>query len=366
MKKCNVLLITPCNSIGGEELSTLSLVKELKRRGYNVYILLGSNKMLEEFKDSATEVVVNPVVGSRNIRGVIQGAFLIRKLLKKYHIQIVHSQSVIPTIMGYLAAKGNANKKVKVILHERGIKHYKLVKRLNFIANFIIANSKYEMEKLIKTGFPSKKLTFIHNCYNLPYPKKSEKDRALLAEFHIQDNDFVVGAVGRLVPQKGFEYLLEAAKTVLKKIPNTKFILVGGGELESKLKNFSRTLKIDKNVIFTGPRRDMDKIYSIINIFTLPSLWEPFGNVSLEAMTFGKPVIASEVGGIPEVVEDGVTGILIPPKDSVKLAEVIIYLLKNPEVAKKMREAGRKRVQKYFTPERVGDEVEKVYEHLVS
>lgn len=365
MKKCNVLLITPCKNVGGEELSTLSLSRELKRRGHNVYILLGSNKMLEEFKNSATQVVVNSTVKSRNTLGVIEGAFLIKKLLRKYNIQIIHSQSVIPTIMGYLAAKGNTNKKVKVILHERGIKHYKLVKRLNFIADFIITNSKYEMEKLIKTGFPFKKLTFIHNCYNLPFPENSEKDRGLLAEFHIQNNDFVVGGVGRLVPQKGFEYLLRAAKIVIEKIPNTKFILVGGGELENKLKNLSRALRIDKNVILTGPRRDMNRIYSIMDIFTLPSLWEPFGNVSLEAMAFGKPVIATDVGGIPEVVEDGVTGILIPPKDSGKLAEVIIYLLKNPEIAKKMGEAGRKRVQKYFTPERVGDEVEKVYEHLV-
>ena len=201
MKKYNILLITSSIDIGGEELSTLSLSKELRRRGYNVYVLLSPTPLVAEFKNNATNVIVDRSIKSRNIWGIIRGAFFIGKLLKKYNIQIIHSQSVVPTMIGYLASKIILARKLVVIWHDRGIKHYRLVRILsNFIVDFIIANSRYEMNKLIKMGFTKGKITFIHNCYNLNFPEKINKDHFLLAEFGIQDSDFVIGGVGRLVP----------------------------------------------------------------------------------------------------------------------------------------------------------------------
>jgi glycosyltransferase involved in cell wall biosynthesis len=128
---------------------------------------------------------------------------------------------------------------------------------------------------------------------------------------------------------------------------------------------FCSELGIEGDVIFTGFRRDVERFYSIMDIFVLPSTWEPFGNVLLEAMSFAKPVVATNVGGIPEVVVDEETGFVVPPEDPEALANKIMFLIKNKELCREMGLKGRKKVKEYFTPERLRDEVESVYESLV-
>lgn len=365
MKRYNILFITPRLGIGGEELSTFSLAKEFKRCGHNVYILSTKGPLLSEYIVNSINVTMGPVKG-RKPWHIIKGANFIRRFIKKNNIQIIHSQSVIPTLMSYLAALTLAGKRPQIIWHDRGIKHYMLVKMFfSFMVDFIITNSKYEMNKLIKLGLPKEKITFIHDCYNLRYPILVDKDPNLLTELGIRDNEFIIGTVGRIVAEKGYEYLLEAAKKVIQKIEKVKFVIVGDGPLKSKLENLSSEFGIDENVIFTGFRKDIDRFYLIMDIFILPSIYEQLGDVSLEAMFYRKPVIASRVGGIPEVVIDGESGFLVPSGDSEGIANRILYLLANAEVRQKMGAAGRKRVEAYFTPERVGEEVEKVYEHLV-
>ncbi len=124
-------------------------------------------------------------------------------------------------------------------------------------------------------------------------------------------------------------------------------------------------MKMEKEVTFLGFRRDVERFYSIIDVLACPSLGEALGNVCLEAMAFGKPVVASHVGGIPEVVQDGATGILVPPKDSRGLAQAILRLLSERELANRMGMAGRERVKSAFSQERLIHEVEEIYYLLV-
>jgi glycosyltransferase involved in cell wall biosynthesis len=366
MKKYNILLVSPCLRVGGEELSTLSLAKELKKSGHNVYVMTSGGLMLQEFIVNSVEIILSPIQG-RKPWHILLGAKHIKNIIKKYNIGIVHSQSVIPTVMSCLARFTLFGKKPKIIWHDRGIKNYKpSILFSNFFIDFVIANSKFEMVKLIKKGLRKNKVKYIHNCFNLTFPTEIKKDTKLLKEFGIQSSYFIVGSVGRLVLNKGFEYLLGAAKLVFQKTSNIKFIIIGSGFLENKLKNLSLKYGIEKNVILLGHRRDLDKIYPIMDIFVLPSRDESLGNVSLEAMAFGKPVIASNVGGVPEVVLNDDTGFLVSSGDVRGIADKILLLLKDEHLRKKMGESGRKRVKKYFTPERVCKEVEKVYEYLVN
>ena len=370
MKKYNILLITPHLNIGGEELSTLSLAKGLLKRGHKVYVLSTKGPLLSEYIKNSINVILGPVSG-RKPWDIILGAYFIRKFVKKHNIQVIHAQSIIPTIESYLASKFFGRNKPIIIWHDRGIqeKSYFIVGKLfNSMINFIITNSDYEKNRLISNGLNPKKIRRIHNCFNMSFPHKINKDLSIIKEFKIKPEEFIIGTVRRLHPKKGGHrtFLIAASKILDRSFGKIKFLIVGDGPLRTKLEQFSKELKIEQSVIFTGCRRDVDKIYSIMDIFILPSTWESLGNVLLEAMSFGKPVIATNVGGIPEVVINEKTGFIVPPNDYESITNKTLYLLNNKELRQKMGEAGRKRAEKYFTSERVCDEVEKVYENLVS
>lgn len=121
--------------------------------------------------------------------------------------------------------------------------------------------------------------------------------------------------VGRLVPVKGHTYLIKAIQKVVKVIPEAKFLFVGDGELKSKLSEEIKSYDLQRNIFLLGARSDIATILSCINVFLLPSLNEGFGMVLIEAMAARKPVIATNVGGVPEVIINGTTGILVPPED---------------------------------------------------
>ncbi|MCK5534910.1 glycosyltransferase, partial [bacterium] len=128
----------------------------------------------------------------------------------------------------------------------------------------------------------------------------------------------------------------------------------------------AKKLRITGNVVFTGERSDIPELLSVMDISVLSSLSEGFSNTILESMAAGKPVVATNVGGNPEVVSDNETGILVPPANSQMLAKAMLYLLKNKELAQKMGEAGRKRIEEFFSLKRMTENTEKLYDVLLS
>ena len=363
------MLITRFFAIGGEELSTLSIALELKKRGHRVFWMSSNGPLIEELKRNDVDCL-RANMGKRNILSFIMGTHDIWKFVRLEAIDIIHSQSAVPTIMSFLARLAPLSKSIRILWHDRGLHDisYPIVGQLfNYAADFVITNSNHERGKLLKDGLKPARVRTIHNCLNMPLPSKVAPDHDLVREFKINQKDYIIGTVRRLHPEKGGHYdLLKCAAEVLKDFPKAKFIIIGGGPLETQLRNFASKLNIEDNVIFTGFRRDLEKFYSIMDIFVLPSTWEPLGNVLVEAMAFGKPVVATNVGGIPEVVVDNETGILVPPADPSKLAEALLYLLQNPDIAKRLGEAGKKRVSDYFTIERLADELEEVYSFITS
>ena len=132
---------------------------------------------------------------------------------------------------------------------------------------------------------------------------------------------------------KGHQYLIEGIPAVLKKCPNTSFVFAGRGQLEKELKDQVHRLGLDERVHFLGLRQDVSTILALLDVFVLPSLSEGLSMAILEAMMAGKPVIATRVGGNPEIVLDGETGFLVPPRDSQTLADKLVTLLTNKEQA---------------------------------
>ena len=357
MEKYNVLFITPYLNIGGEELSTIALADGLMKRGHKIYYMSSKGPLVEELINKKIHFSEGRM-NARNIFELKKGVIDIRKMLMEYKIDIIHCSDPHTTVMSYIANKF-VKLNTKIIWHDRRTRFYPLTARMmNLFAEFVITNSNFEKKRLIDNGLSYKKVKTIHNALNIPLPEnellKSKKNDKL-----------VIGIVGRLVPVKGHKYFIKAVTEVKKNNDGREFWIIGDGFLREKLQKFVIAKKMEQDVKFTGFRRNLVELYSSIDILVNTSLYESFGNTCLEAMAFGKPVVASDAGGIPEVVQDGVTGILVTPKDYKKIAEAIIYLLNNPYIATKMGEAGRKSVKEYFTMDRVGNELEEVYQYVM-
>jgi sugar transferase (PEP-CTERM/EpsH1 system associated) len=183
--------------------------------------------------------------------------------------------------------------------------------------------------------------------------------------FDVPIDVLLVGSVGRLHPQKDFATLLAAITQVRKHIPTVRLLLVGDGELRDELESQARSLGLSEIVTFVGSRTDVPQILAAVDVFTLSSLWEGMSNAVLEAMAAELPVVATAVGGTPEVVVDGVTGLLVPPHDPTSLARALTTLLREPALRRKMGQAGRERVQEQFSVERMVCRTEALYTEVL-
>jgi glycosyltransferase involved in cell wall biosynthesis len=194
--------------------------------------------------------------------------------------------------------------------------------------------------------------------------EKEEIDK-LGEGFGLKKNDLVIGTVGRLEPRKGYRYLLESAVQVSKTYPQVKFLLVGDGELRDELEDLAKKLEITSKIIFAGLAQDVSSILSLLDIFVLPSLDEGLGIVILEAMAAGLPVIATDVGGIPEIVRDGETGLLVEPGNPSVLTSAITRLLGDKEYALTLGEAGKKYAGQFSSKVMV-EKIEEIYDYCIS
>jgi glycosyltransferase involved in cell wall biosynthesis len=301
---------------------------------------------------------------------------LVWVLLKEKPL-IVHTHSSRAGILGRLAAKLAG---VPIIIHTpHGHVFYGhfgplsskfflwIEKWFAYFSDRIIALTEGEKKDYInlRVGRPEQMST-IHSgvdvaCYMSNQINLMEKKRSL----GLLSNAFIVGFVGWLLPIKGPMVLLRAMLEVWKKHPETILVLVGKGELDVELRTEVLQLDVNSKVKFLGWRDDVDEIMQLIDILVLPSLNEGMGRVLVEAMAAGKPVVASRVGGIPDLVKDEKTGLLVPPGDARALANAILRLVKNPLEAKDMGAAGRLYCHR-FGLEAMVEKLDDLYDEIIS
>lgn len=181
----------------------------------------------------------------------------------------------------------------------------------------------------------------------------------------IDDNCSILGNIARMTEQKGQEVLLQAVNLLIRKGQNLKVVLVGGGPKRRELENLADTLGIRDHVFFLGPRHDLPELLSLFDIFVLSSHWESLPVIVLEAMAMERPVVATNVAGVSEMVVHGETGLLVEANDPQALAENIMKLINHPNLAKQMGKAGRKRVERKFNVERMVAETTALYDDLL-
>lgn len=188
---------------------------------------------------------------------------------------------------------------------------------------------------------------------------------SVLAEAGIAPEAFVVGSVMRLAAQKAPEVLVQAAAILAPLAPTVHWLVVGGGPLESRLRELIAQHHLQSRMHLLGPRRDVARLLRACDAFALASDWEPFGIVYLEAAAVGLPVVGTRVDGAPEAVVDGETGILVEPRRPAALAAAIMRLVKDPQLARRMGRAGMRRARQ-FGHERFVSKVAEIYERLLA
>jgi glycosyltransferase involved in cell wall biosynthesis len=185
------------------------------------------------------------------------------------------------------------------------------------------------------------------------------------AELGLRADDPVVAIVARLVPIKAHEVFLDAARRVAQTLPTSRFLVVGDGERRAALEALAVELGLGARVRFLGWRRDLERIYADATVVALTSRNEGSPVSLIEAMAAARPVVATAVGGVPDLVEDGVTGCLVPPDDPAALATSLVALLRDPERRRTLGAAGRARVARSFGAARLVDDVDALYTELL-
>ena len=367
MKKIQIAQIVHSLTLGGGiQHVVYSVVKKLDRKKYEVIVccLAGRGELADELEKIGIEVIVlsgksslSPLNAPKNLMAIWQ----LTKMLRERRIQVVETHDFYAGALGRIAA---LLAKVPVILwmiHSRdswkGSGHIVVDRVLSRYTDRIITNS--QMVKKFTSSFENLKacrFTVIHNGVDLSLFGNGIDLSAKRKDLGVDRASPVICSVGRLIPEKGYTYLVEAMPQVVNHFPEAKLLIIGDDsefEESSKrvLKDLILQLNLSDSVSLLGWRNDVPQILSISDIFVLPSLREGCGLAIAEAMAAEKPVVVSDIDAIPEIVEDGKAGILVPIKDSDALAGAILYLLRNPHKATQMGNWGRERVEQYFSDE---------------
>ncbi len=381
MKKLNILRVMgyPFKHYGSLEGYLIQLSRECQKRGHKAFLHFDSDSMPydEEYVSDAFDAGCE-IVGF-SIDGKIDISYLTKmiRLIRKKEINVVHSYfspachiasfaAWLCGVKGIFRTIGSMPYVDGYIVRAIGVVRQNLaalpIKKIITVCEAIRreCGSFYKMDEekfeVIYGGVDLEK-------YSSNLGQKREK---IKKEFNITEQDKVVGVIADLEPRKGVEYFLDAIPLILRKIPNIKVFLVGDGSLKNNLQNMSKMLRISNNILFTGTRNDVDAIISVLDVSVLPSLWgEGLSASLLESMAAGKPIVATDIGGTTEIIEDGKNGFVVPPRDSAALAEAILRVLRSEELGQKLGVEGRKIVNsKFDTKLRVKKELE-LYEQYI-
>lgn len=236
-------------------------------------------------------------------------------------------------------------------------------------ADAIVTVSEDMRQKMLQRGFSSYKVQAVRNAidpslFDVVLPEHASRDFLRLHE--LKGDGPLIGIIGRMSPEKGHTFFLEAFPQVLAKIPTARVVFLGTGQEESMLRKICAEKGLQNRVHFMGFQEDIASWYPVLDLVVLPSLSEGLPNVAMEAMLFSKPIVATAVGGVPEVVEDGVTGKLVPARKATDLADAIVDLMSSPRLMAEYGVMGRKKVLEEFSPQVRANSMIAVYDTILS
>jgi glycosyltransferase involved in cell wall biosynthesis len=351
----------------------VELALRMGAAGYEVTLgsLRERGPLLEKLRDAPV------VVKEFHPRGGIdspQGIYQILRLswfLRRGRFNVVHTHDLWSNLVGVPAARLAGVP--AIVSSQRDLSQFDWyqgnrrvwLRRIQNLSNVVLANATQVRDTLIaEVRFAPEKLRVIRNGVDIKRFQVSSEREVLFPD--VENGKLIVLLGNMRSDVKGHPWLIAAAPAVLREFPSTRFVLVGDGEARESFANQVAELGLSRNFLFLGRRSDIPQILASCDIAVLPSRSEGLPNAVLEYMAAGLPVVVSRVGGSEELVEDGVTGLLVSAEDSAALSAAFLRYLRNPEEAKQMAQSGREFVTRNFSFDRLVREVDELYTALLA
>ncbi len=373
-KKITVMHVVEC--AGGVDRYLKSFLKYLDHNKFENILVCSQNYKKEEF--TAYVNVVEQIYMEHNVsfRKDRRTVGTLRKLIKKYVPDIVYAHSSKAGALVRLANLGIDNKCVynphgwafNMRISEKKKFFYRVVeKMMSSFCDRIVCISQFEKQSALAQNIcKEQKLRVIFNGIDVIDYENKEKQRNITREsLHIDKEAFVVGTVGRLSQQKSPDIFIRMAHHIVKNIPDAYFLMVGNGEMENEVRAYAEENGFADRLYITGWVDNPTDYIELFDIATLLSRWEGFGLVIPEYMICGKPVVATQVDAIPNIIQNNVNGMLVPVDDWQKAGQVITELYHDRTMYDRLAEQGRSDVYQKYDVRRVAREHEQIFEELL-
>jgi glycosyltransferase involved in cell wall biosynthesis len=352
----------------GGQNQVLLTVNGLRELGHRAALVAHPDGELRRRADEGLELI--PLAPRSEMD--LTAAWRLARVIKRMRPHVVHAHDAHGIAMASLALSlGGATareREAPVLVAARRVDFH--LKGNSFSrwkyrqVDCFIAASEAIRHLLIADGVPADRTVTVHEGIDIDHVRAAPLVDVHQA-FWLPHHAPVVGNVAALVPHKGQRHLIEAARMVVRQIPDARFVILGEGELREALERQVREYHLEKHVFLPGFRTDVLGCIKSFEVFAMASITEGLGTSLLDAMACSLPIVATRTGGIPEVVEDGKTGLLVPPRDHAAMAQAIVALLSDEGLRRRMGEAGFARVNERFTVERMVAETAAVYARLV-
>lgn len=361
----------------------MSQLKFLMDQGYQVHVVCSPGTLMEDIWQEG--IIVKGIEIKRKISPFSDIITLLRLFFyfKKEKFDVVHTHSPKPGLLGQLAARMAGVPVIIDTVHGLYVtKDSSLFKRIFFISlkklaaqcsTIIFSQNREDIATMVRERIAKpEKIIYLGNGIDIAKFNAENFSRSFIEdkkkELGLPTNGNIIGTVGRLVKEKGYLELFEAMKIVLKQYPESMLLVIGPEEPEKKDRFSPRIVKeygIEKNVLFLGERRDIEELYPLMDIFVLASHREGFPRSVIEAMAMQRPIVVTNIRGCREEIDDRVNGMMVPPKDSHRLADAIIVLLENQKLSQEFAKNARIKAIKEFDEKLVFEIIKKEYARLL-
>lgn len=366
----NVLHVISDVTLGGAGTLLVTLTKKLDKEKFRIFVVCPKGAKIAQMLDQNSVTVIEAQRMKPDCSFNFGSLGELIKIIKENKIDIVHTHA---SLSGRIAGK-LAGRKIIYTRHthsdvsaaQMGKLKVTINKYVNlFLCHKIIAVSNFIAKQLIEFGIPKDRIVTIHNAIDVDLFKDVGNKEDLRKTYGYGD-ELILIQIGRIEEVKGHKYLIQAVSQIDKEKHNIKALILSTGSKKEEMQQLAKDLNVDDRVIFTGLVKDINEYIIMSDVLVLPSLGEAFGLVLCEGMILGKPCIASNVHGIPEVVSDGINGILVEPRDVEGIKSAIIKMYDNKELREQMGKQGRETVLEKFNSEKMARQVEALYSELLS
>ena len=361
-KKFTILHTEWSEGWGGQEIRILLEMKAHRRQGHGVYLLCPPRtKLADEAGGMGIEVIPYRMRSPWEPRSILR----IKNLIRDLKIDVLHTHSSVDSWAGGLAGRWA---KVPVLVRTRHISvrvRRPWLNRIYYLPDAIITTGEHIRRELLQTHkIPAERIVSIPTGADLGRFHPGPPDLELKKRMGLPIDSPVVTLVAVLRAQKRHELVIAAAAEVIKVFPQARFLFVGDGPGRDRVEQEIKNAQLETQILMTGYREDIPAILSFTDLGIISSVAEGIPQFLFQIMAMGKPVIATAVGGIPEIVTSGVNGLLIPPEDPAALAKALVQVLGDPGSARRLGEEGRRLVEKEYTVEKMAEKVYRVYQQV--